>query len=213
MNSHPYAKYIWDYFVAKIGNEKGVAGLMGNLRAESGLYPDRVEGDIPYSSYSKNYTAQVDSGAISEYSFVNDAPDSDHGKGYGLAQWTYYSRKQALYDLYKSGNYDSIGSVKLACDYLWIELQQYYIVLNVLKTASTIRQASDCVLHDFENPADQSTAVEQTREALGQEVYDAFSGSSPDTPDNPDNPDIPFPNIERKKLSKLLLMAIAIDND
>lgn len=208
MNNHPYAKYIWDYFVGKIGNEKGVAGLMGNLRAESGLYPDRVQGDIPYSSYSKNYTAQVDSGAISEYDFVHDGPN---GGGYGLAQWTFDSRKQALYDLYKSGNYDSIGSVELACDYLWIELQQYYIVLNVLKTATSIRQASDCVLHDFESPKDQSTAVEETREALGQEVYDAFSGSEPDNPDNPDNPDVPFPSIERKKLSKLLLMAIATD--
>ena len=31
-------KYIWDYFKAKLNNEYGTAGLMGNLYAESGLY-------------------------------------------------------------------------------------------------------------------------------------------------------------------------------
>ena len=33
------AKKIWDYLIGKIGNEYGVAGLVGNLYAESGLFP------------------------------------------------------------------------------------------------------------------------------------------------------------------------------
>lgn len=205
--NHPHARYIWDYFVNVIGNEYGVAALMGNLQAESGLYPDRVQGDIPYSSYSVNYTAQVDNGTISEYDFVHNGPN---GGGYGLAQWTYYTRKQALYNHYKNGNRPSIGDIGLACDYLWIELQNSFPgVLNALKNATSIRTASDVVLHDFENPADQSENVEQLRASMGTEIYNTFSGSEPLPPDEPDEPGTP--SVSTRKLSKLLLYAVASD--
>lgn len=168
-------QYIWNYFKSKLNNEYGVAGLMGNLQAESGLHCDRVQGDIPYSSYSQEYTAKVDSGEISEYDFVHNGPN---GKGYGLAQWTFWSRKQALYNMYKSGNYSSIGCVELACNYLWWELQNSYpTVLNTLKNATSIREASDIVLHDFENPADQSESVEELREGLAKAFYAELSGT------------------------------------
>lgn len=167
---------IWNFFIGKIGNAYGVAGLMGNLDAESGLHPDRVQGDVPYSDYSKEYTAQVDSGAISENDFVNNGPG---GGGYGLAQWTFPSRKQALYDMYKSGGYSSIGSIDLACAYLWYELENLFPgVLETLKTATSIRQASDKVLHDFEAPADQSEAVEVVRAGMGQVYYDLYANRS-----------------------------------
>ncbi len=169
--------FIWVYFLEKIGNEYGVAGLLGNLDAESGLYPDRVQGDVPYSDYSKEYTAQVDSGAISESAFVNNGPN---GGGYGLAQWTYPSRKQALYNMYKSGDYSSIGSIELACAYLWYELENSFPgVLEVLKNAQSVREASNCVLHNFENPADQSEPVEILRASMGQVYYDMYAGLSP----------------------------------
>lgn len=198
-----YEQTIWNYLKAKIGNEYGVAGLMGNLQAESGLYPNRVQGDIPYSSYSVEYTAKVDSGEISEYDFVNNGPN---GGGYGLCQWTYKPRKQALYDMYKTG-YSSIGSINLALDYLWWELQNSYAgVLSVLKSATSVRVASDKVLHDFENPADQSTAVEESRASMGQAFYATYSGSGgevdPDIPvdPNPDEPDEPTPIKKKKKM-------------
>ena len=173
-------EYIWNYFVDKIKNEYGVAGLMGNLQAESGFHCDRVQGDIPYSDYSKTYTSNVDNGVISEHDFVHNAPN---GGGYGLAQWTYYTRKQALYNMYKSGNYSSIGSVELACDYLWYELQNDFpSVLTVLKNASSIRIASDKVLHDFEAPANQSTAVEENRASMGQAIYNEMKGTTGEIP-------------------------------
>ena len=166
--------YIWAYFMEKIGNEYGVAGLMGNLEAESGLYPDRVQGDIPYSSYSQLYTAKVDSGEYTEEDFVHNGPN---GGGYGLAQWTYYTRKQGLYDMWKDVGYPSIGSMSLACDYLWWELQNLFPgVLDVLINAKTIREASDKVLHDFEAPADQSESMEQIRENNGIKWYELYHG-------------------------------------
>ena len=173
-----YSKTIWDYLVKKLGNEYGAAGLMGNLQAESDLCPFRVQGDLSADyAVSAAYTAQVDSGAISKEDFMHNGPG---GGGYGLAQWTFYTRKQALYEMKVSGGYPSIGNINLALDYLWWELNtSYYNVLAVLYTARTVRQASDIVLHQFENPADQSEAVELTREALGQAWYDKYSGSSP----------------------------------
>lgn len=217
--------YIWNYFKNKIGNEYGVAGLMGNLQAESGLHPDRVQGDIPYSSYSIEYTEQVDNGTISEYDFVHNGPN---GGGYGLAQWTFWSRKQALYDMYKSGSYSSIGSVQLACDYLWYELQHSYpTVLNVLKTATSVRQASDVVLHDFENPADQSTSVEELREGLGLAIYNELTGTSGnegsgdggeggggsgDSDTDPDTPSSPTATRNKRNKYKFVIFAKARRN-
>ena len=48
---------------------------------------------IPYSEVKED--ANVDNGTYSKESFVND------GAGYGLAQWTYSSRKKALYEYAK----------------------------------------------------------------------------------------------------------------
>jgi len=200
-----YKVIIWQYFKGQIGNDYGVAGLMGNLEAESGLYPDRLEGDIPYSSKSAEYTTKVNNGTITKDEFVND------GKGYGLAQWTYPARKKALYEMYKSGNYSSIGDIYLACTYLYYELQTSYSgVLTVLKNATSIKEASDKVLHDFENPADQSEAVELKRNAMGIAIYEEITGESydgpddTDDPDEPDEPDIPTTNKKKRKYKFIL---------
>lgn len=170
-----YKQTIYDYLMAKINNKYGVCGLMGNLQAESGLHPDRKQGDIPYSEKSKEYTNNVDNGTISEYTFVNDSI------GYGLAQWTFHTRKQALYNLKKSRGC-SIGDINLGLDYLWQELTTAYVgVLTVLQSCTSLREASDKVLHDFENPKDQSEQVEIDRAQLGQAIYDSMGGVTPTT--------------------------------
>lgn len=180
-----YGQYIWDYFSGKINNDYGVAGLMGNLFAESGLRPNNLQNTYETSlGYTdETYTSAVDSGAYTESQFVNDKA------GYGLAQWTWWSRKQSLYNMYKSGGYSSIGSIELACDYLWSELQGYTTVINTLKSATSIREASDIVLHDFEAPADQSESVEELRASYGQSMYETYSnGSGGSVPSEPDTP-------------------------
>lgn len=168
---------IWSLLLADIKNEYGVAGLMGNLQAESGLIPYRVQGDFS-SGYTESisYTAKVDSGEISENDFVNNGPG---GGGYGLAQWTFPTRKQGLYNMYKTG-YPSIGDVNLACDYLLYELKNSYKdVYQTLVNAKDIRTASDKVLHDFESPANQSAEVEVLRAQMGTNIYEELTGTSP----------------------------------
>lgn len=196
-----YSRGIWDWLLAKIGNEYGVAGLMGNLQAESGLCPYRVQGDFSAGyTTSIEYTAKVDSGEISEYDFVHNGPG---GGGYGLAQWTYSVRKQRLYDMWHARVYPSIGDVNLALNYLWDELcNDYTGVLTVLVNADSVREASDKVLHGFENPADQSVTVEQNRAAMGQAWYDLYATGGPYDPDVPDIP-TPGPTPSRKKTMPL----------
>lgn len=85
-------KKIWDFLFGKIGNAYGAAGMMGNLYAESGLKPTNLQNTYEKSlgMTDAEYTAKVDNGSYSN--FVHDKA------GYGLAQWTYYSRKQNLLD-------------------------------------------------------------------------------------------------------------------
>lgn len=202
--SYEFGQDIYNLLYADIKNHYGVSALMGNLVAESGLIPYRCEGDFSEDYImSLYYTGQVDSGEISEYDFVNYGLDGNTSeKGYGLAQWTYPSRKQGLYDMSKSTGY-SIGSVDLACMYLLYELKNTYTgVYNSLVNATNIRTPSDVVLHDFENPADQSESVEIYRASLGTEIYNLYSGSV--APDEPDNPDVPSVRRKRKKFNFLL---------
>jgi len=178
-----YGQQIWDGLMVEINNEFGVAGLMGNLQAESGLIPYRLQGDFS-NNYTTSiaYTSNVDNNIVSEYDFVNNGPN---GGGYGLAQWTYYTRKQALYNMKQSINV-SIGSVDLAINFLITELvNSYSAVLVTLKNAISIREASDTVLHDFENPADQSELVELYRASLGSDIYSQYTGGIPINPHYP----------------------------
>ena len=85
-------KTIWDTLFAAIQNPYGVAGLMGNLYAESALNPQNLQnnGNTKLGMTDSEFTAAFDSGAYALDTFIHD------GYGYGLVQWTWYSRKAAL---------------------------------------------------------------------------------------------------------------------
>lgn len=167
-------KRIWDYLKAAGLNDYGSAGLMGNLYAESGLSPTNLQ-----NSYEKklgytdeDYTAAVDNGIYTN--FVKDSA------GYGLAQWTYWSRKQALLAFCKAAG-ASIGDLDTQLAFLMKELSEGYRgVLEVLKTASSVLEASNAVLLQFERPADQSTSVQSKRVSYGQVYYDKYSNRKGD---------------------------------
>ena len=160
---------IWNYLKAQGLTDCGVAGLMGNLYAESGLIPTNLQ-----NSYEKKlgytdatYTEAVDSGAYSN--FVRDSA------GYGLAQWTYWSRKQALLDYAKAAG-KSVGDLETQLGFLMQELAgSFKAVLNTLKSATTVKAASNAVLLQFERPADQSASVQTKRAGYGQTYYDKYA--------------------------------------
>lgn len=165
-------KAIWDYLYGKIGNAYGVAGLMGNLYAESALRPNNLQ-----NTYEKKlglsdtqYTAKVDDGSYTN--FVKDSA------GYGLAQWTYWSRKQALQEYAKASG-KSIGDLDMQLAFIWKELSEgYKALLKTLQTATSVKDASTAVLTQYERPADQGASVQAKRAGYGQTYYDKYAGAT-----------------------------------
>lgn len=164
------AAVIWNFLKSKGLNDYAVAGIMGNLEKESGLDPCNLQ-----NSYNKklnisdaDYTAVVDAGAYPD--FVTDKA------GYGLVQWTYWSRKKALLDYAKAAG-TSIGDLNMQLAFLWEEIQGYKQVMNVLNNAGSVQAASDAVMTGYEKPGDQSEAAKQVRRAYSQEGFDKYAGS------------------------------------
>ncbi len=171
----PVAKYsdiektVWDFLKGKGLSNYAVAGIMGNLYAESSVRPNNLQNSYErrLELSDEEYTAAVDSGEYQE--FASD------GAGYGLAQWTWWKRKEGLYNFAKETN-RSVGDLTLQLEYLWRELQNDYpSVLNALSIASSVRDASNAFLFQFEKPADQSGAVQQKRAEFGQTYLDRYA--------------------------------------
>ena len=159
---------IWSFFIKKGLNEYGTAGLMGNLQAESGLKPTNLQNSC---EKKLKYTDSLYTEAVDNGSYTNFAKDS---AGYGLAQWTYWTRKQALLEYAKESE-SSIGNLQMQMEFLWKELQGKKAVLNTLKNATSVKEASDIVLTKFERPADQSDAVKAKRESFGIQFYNKYA--------------------------------------
>lgn len=163
---------IWNYLISQGLTEAGTAGLMGNLYSESALQPTNLQ-----NSYEKKlgftdttYTAAVDNGTYT--GFVNDAA------GYGLAQWTYWSRKEALLN-YAKARGKSVGDLETQLGFLMQELSSdYKAVLSTLQSTGSVKAASNVVLLKFERPADQSVAVQNARTKIGQAYYDKYAAKA-----------------------------------
>ena len=130
-------------------SEAGALGLMGNWMAESGLEPGRLQGDFTQGrTYSRAYTDDVASGRIGRSQFGRDQ------KGYGLAQWTYYTRKEDLYD-YWHGSGKALDDAGMQVSFALLELSEngeYAGLWNVLKTTDDIWTAADKVCRLYERP-------------------------------------------------------------
>lgn len=172
-------KIIWDYFINKGLSEYGCAGLMGNLYAESALNPCNLQGayNKKFNMSDEEYTAAVDSGEYQD--FIRDSA------GYGLAQWTYWTRKRNLYNYAKDCG-KSIGDLEMQLDFLYKELtENHKSVWSTLQSATSVLEASNMVLFNFEKPANQDESVQQERASFGQKFLDKFASlvNSDNVPD------------------------------
>ena len=106
----------------------GATGIMGNLYAESGLNPRVYE----RSKHKKigliagEYIRKTNDGSYKN--FVNDKA------GFGLAQWTYHTRKQALLNMCKG----KIGDINCQLSYLVKELSGYKKLYSILKSTKDV---------------------------------------------------------------------------
>lgn len=161
---------IWNFLKQKGLSDIAVAGIMGNLQAESGLRSNNLE-----DTKSKNlglsdeeYTRRVDNGTYTN--FINDSC------GYGIAQWTRTDRKRGLFTLCQANN-KSISDLMCQLVFLYEELKNMNLISR-LNAATNIFAASTLILTDFENPLDKSTKVKNYRSSLSKTFYDKFKGTS-----------------------------------
>lgn len=163
-------KFLWNFFVKKGFSKHGVAGLLDNIAVESGFNPKNLEGkgNNALKMTDEEYTKAVDSGKYSYEKFCKDT------HGYGLAQWTFHTRKAALFNYAKKCK-KSIGDLEMQAEHLYNELKGYPSVFKVLQTASSVAEASNIVMLQFERPLDQSKKAQEGRAAHGKAIYYEFA--------------------------------------
>lgn len=164
-------KEIWAWFKSHTPfNDYAIAGIMGNIQAESAGLPNNVENRCPYSD--DEYTRQVDSGERSPSLWASDA------YGYGLFQWTFHTRKTALLNFAKSKGV-SIADMGMQLEFFMKELQSdYRTVYNRLYTAANLLGPTSSMCEDFERPAN-ATAQTQVRYGYAQEIYERNHSDTP----------------------------------
>lgn len=139
----------------------GAAGCTANILNESNGRPDNVENRCPMSD--EEYTKAVDDGSYKN--FVHDA------FGYGLCQWTFYSRKEALLK-YAREHGVSIADPDMQFQFLARELRESYTyVWSILTTTSDPYEAGYVMCEKFERPAGGETSAKQ-RGQKAREIFD-----------------------------------------
>lgn len=165
------AEKIWNFFLDERFSIYGIAALMGNLFAESGLDPKNLQNSCEkrLNYTDAEYTTAVDNGTYKNFAY--------DGAGYGLPQFTFPSRKEAFYKYAKDVG-KSIGDLETQLLFMVEEMKKdFKSVYSALKTASDVKTTSDLVLKKYEAPKDQSDAVKRKRAEYGQEYFNRFSGA------------------------------------
>ena len=146
------ARDIYAALIAAGLTHEGTCGLMGNMQAESTLKANIAQRGMTALS-DEEYTKQTDSYPVSQARFVYD------GVGYGLCQWTYWSRKNALL-LFAQARSVSVGNEEMQVDFCVHELKNDYPGLWALLCSVTdIYTAASEVCTVYERPAVNNITV------------------------------------------------------
>ena len=128
----------------------GALALMGNWQCESNLEPCRVQGDFQSDRQkSKDYASRIDNALVSDEQWCRD------GLGWGLAQWTYWSRKQALLTFCRRRSI-SVANETAQVDFAVSELKSSFsTVWSMLTKAEEedLYSAVELVCRRYEAPA------------------------------------------------------------
>lgn len=169
-------------------NPCAIFGILGNIQAESSCRPNNLqnsfESKLGYTDES--YTEALDSGNYTVEQFMNDKA------GYGLCQWTFWSRKKALYEYWEREGFKeqkfSIGSVEPQIGFLYFEMSN--VLYNKLESAKTVGEATRMFMLEYEKPANQSEENIQKRINIAQDLYLDFMKTSLDSNSLANNPTI-----------------------
>jgi hypothetical protein len=172
----------------------GACGLMGNMKAESAMRSNNAQDGMTKMS-DEVYTTSVDDGSYKN--FVRDAV------GYGLCQWTYYTRKQELLAFAKARK-ASIGDETMQVEFCIKELKQHYAGLwKFLCQTSDIYTAASRVCKEYEQPAINNTDI---RGQFANEFFNKFANGSAAEISPAPEVDIPEIKVPLTKVSGLTLL-------
>jgi len=163
-------KIVWNFLKREGLTNEGAAGLMGNLQVESNVR------SVVYENIYKDkfgWTDQQYVDKVNDGSYANFVYDQ---VGFGLAQWTYYTRKQALLNHCRG----RIGDLNCQLEYLMIEFNNEFAgILSFLKSSNDVKACTLKVMLEFENPEDQSEPRRETRYQFAKNYYKEFTGAGP----------------------------------
>lgn len=159
--------------------KEGACGLMGNMMAESSMKSNIAQRGMTKLT-DEQYTTQADLGQID---FVRDAV------GYGLCQWTYWSRKNNLI-LFAKKKGVSVGDEAMQVEFCLNELQSEYSKLyTMLRDSHDLYECARKVCIEYERPAVNNI---EARFQFAQKFYNEFAnGQSVEPDDEPVKPDDP----------------------
>ena len=153
-------------FLVKEGyTTEGACAIIANLDHESGLRPNNLQDSYNvYYGSDTYYTDIVNNKTYSKTKFMNDKA------GYGLAQWTYPTRKGKLYaSTVEKGI--SIDDLEGQLKYLISELKGMTTLDNILRTSKDLYTACDKFLITFEAPL---VPDYNSRRATAKKYYDRY---------------------------------------
>ena len=180
---------MYDY-LEKLGySAAGIYGMLGNAYGESACKSNNLQntGNNKLGMTDEAYTEAVDCG-----SYTNFAKDSH---GYGLFQWTYHTRKAALLAFAQAVK-KTIADWQMQLDFTDKELREGYNSLRqLLQSTTSIQEASNAFMLQFERPADQSAAAQAKRAACGEKIKELLEGKAEEAP-KPTTPATPAPSPE-----------------
>ncbi len=154
-------------------SDVAVAGIMGNMEAESNCEACRVQGDFTATrTISKVYAEKFNT-------YPSDC--FFDAKGFGLCQWTYHTRKEDLYQYCHDrgvGVEDEAAQVEF---FLHEIKRDYPAAYGRVQAAQDIRTAAGIICTEYERPAVNNI---DARAKYGQQIYNEFHASPTATDDD-----------------------------
>lgn len=191
-------KTMYDQLRAVGMTAEGACGLMGNMQAESSMQANIAQRGTTTLA-DDVYTAAADRGMID---FVHDSV------GYGLCQWTYWSRKQDLLS-FAAASGVSVGDEDMQVQFCVKELREYFPgVWAVLTSSHDLYECARIVCLQYERPAVNNV---DARYRSAQDFFEQLAGGS--GPDPAPDPQPPPTSQPAAVSASVILLQLAMERD
>ena len=155
------AKMIYGVFSSLGWTLNSICGMLGNFQTESSINPTRWQGDIPGEA---------------------------GGGGYGLAQWTPWTKLQGYANAI-GGNWQTGDTQCRVIEYNINNGQEYYATTSYPLSGANFRSSNEspeylayAFMYNYERPADLNQPWRQT---YARQWYNYLSGITPPEPPTP----------------------------